>query len=371
MEQHPVPQAITTYKFKLVGDMTLKQFLELAGGVVTAWLLFSSPVNFLVKWTLGPFFAFLGFALAFLPVEERPLDQWIINFIKAVYGPTQFIYRVRPKIIDVFKPVRSAPAKTRLAPASPEKLTEYLKTLPPSLNSKFDQAEQGYLNYVGNLFTALGVAGKNPPGSPEAQPVIPAKTNLKGVRVRQLMHPQMCLLPRNVIFSAPVDSHQAAIPITKPASSAAALTKAAPNATPVKTAIPAGPKSPPLATEALAKAPKAAPVLTRVAPKVETAPTSFASGIFLPQLPDKPNLVIGVTLDKTGKIASNVILEIKDSHNVPVRAFKSNKLGQFFIATPLDDGVYQISADHPDYRFAIMKLEAKGEIIPPLKIQAI
>ncbi|KKR52786.1 MAG: hypothetical protein UT88_C0021G0001, partial [Candidatus Woesebacteria bacterium GW2011_GWD2_40_19] len=32
MEQHPIPQNISSYQFRLVGDMTLKQFFQLAGG---------------------------------------------------------------------------------------------------------------------------------------------------------------------------------------------------------------------------------------------------------------------------------------------------------------------------------------------------
>jgi len=31
MEQHPIPQQISSYEFKLVGEMTLKQFLKAAG----------------------------------------------------------------------------------------------------------------------------------------------------------------------------------------------------------------------------------------------------------------------------------------------------------------------------------------------------
>ena len=34
METHPVPQNISSYEFRLVGDMTLKQFLYLAGGIL-------------------------------------------------------------------------------------------------------------------------------------------------------------------------------------------------------------------------------------------------------------------------------------------------------------------------------------------------
>ena len=36
MEQHAIPQQISNYEFKLVGDMTLKQFLKAAAGIVLA-----------------------------------------------------------------------------------------------------------------------------------------------------------------------------------------------------------------------------------------------------------------------------------------------------------------------------------------------
>ena len=106
---------------------------------------------------------------------------------------------------------------------------------------------------------------------------------------------------------------------------------------------------------------------------VSTTPAiaaTFAKDLVLPQSPEKPNLIAGITLDEKGKILPSVILEIKDKRGLPVRALKSNKLGQFFIATPLEDGIYQIAAEGTSKRFAIIKLEAKGEIIPPLKIQA-
>jgi len=43
MEQHPIPQNITGYQFRLVGDMTLKQFAMLAGGIIVALLFYYSP----------------------------------------------------------------------------------------------------------------------------------------------------------------------------------------------------------------------------------------------------------------------------------------------------------------------------------------
>jgi len=395
MEQHPVPQAITTYKFKLVGDMTLKQFLELAAGIVLAWLLFSSPTNVLIKWTFGPLLAFIGFALAFIPIEDRPLDQWIVNFFKALYSPTQFIYKPRPKKLNIFAPVKiKPPEQTQAQTARPARLDEYLQTLPPSKTSAFDTAEKNYLKHVNNLFGVLGLPSAKTLQD-ETQDTPPIKPSIKGIRVRKLTHPKMCLLPHATIFQSPPQPKLASMPATKPIQLKQAPTKSstanavdqknpsnlkganAPhpaNAGPKATAKPKAP-----ANNLAANAAKSAKPISKlqganapqpIKPKPVSSPV-FAQDVVLPQSPDKPNLIAGITLDKQNKIVPNVILEVKNNKNQPVRALKSNKLGQFFIATPLDDGIYHLAADHPDHRFAIIKLEAKGETIPPLKIQAI
>lgn len=354
MEQHAIPQAITAYRFKLVGDMTLKQFLELAFGVVIAWVILNSSASFIFKWTIGPFMAFFGFALAFLPIEDRPLDHWIISFVKAIYAPTQFIYRPKIKKLDIFetvkKPLVAAPILIKQGQAP---LREYLESLPQSTTSVFDQAEAKYLEHITNLFGALG--NKIIPAVAEkTQSSQPLKTNIKGVRIRQLLHPQMCLLPRAVIYQAPEESKQASMPHSATASRGVPAIKTAP---PVK-AQPVQPATP---------APKPLP---KPATKPTTAPT-YATDIVLPQRPERPNLIAGITLNSDGKIIPGVILEIRDHQGFPVRALKSNKLGQFFIATPLPDGIYEISAEQPEHKFAIIRLEAKNEIIPPLKIQAV
>ena len=74
MQQHPVPQNVTQYQFRLVGDMTLKQFLELAGGMLLAYLIYASNLFIVFKLPLALLGLFLGIALAFFPIEDRPLD---------------------------------------------------------------------------------------------------------------------------------------------------------------------------------------------------------------------------------------------------------------------------------------------------------
>lgn len=361
MEQHPIPQNVIAYKFHLVGNMTLKQFAELAFGLVGAWLVFGSNLGFLFKWTLGPFLAFLGFALAFLPIEDRPLDQWIINFFKSIYRDTQFIYQAKPKNLSIFNKTSFKNSQTQVIVQPPDQLDEYLKTLPPSPITSFEIAESKYLEHIRNLFGALGtklpkdIFIKDPLPSPA-----PIKSNIKGVRIRKLMSPQMCLLPRATAPASP-KLKVAAMPVAIKSAVSAAAQKPKVAATKTLTQPTASHPSPA----------KPLPLQKINVPQKPIAPVAFATGVTMPQSPEKPNLISGITVSKAGKIISNAILEIKDSSNHSVRALKSNKLGQFFIATPLTDGVYKIETEHSDYPFATIKLEVKNEIIPPLKIQAL
>lgn len=92
MEQHSIPRQMTSFEFKLIGFMTLKQFLYLvifapAGYIV--FIIFPIP---LLNILLGLAVGFFGVALAFMPINERPLDVWIKNIWKRLNSPTQFTY---------------------------------------------------------------------------------------------------------------------------------------------------------------------------------------------------------------------------------------------------------------------------------------
>lgn len=111
MEQHPVPQNVTTFQFRLVGDMTIKQFGYLAGGAILAYISFKLPLPFFFTWPLAALFALGGFGFAFIPIEERPMDVWFLSFIKSIYSPTQFLWQKTA-------PVKQYDAATSASPAA-------------------------------------------------------------------------------------------------------------------------------------------------------------------------------------------------------------------------------------------------------------
>src|SRR3989344_8188873 len=98
MEQHPVPQNVTTFQFRLIGDMTIKQFGYLAGGVILAYISYKLPLPFFFTWPMVIVFALGGFGFAFVPIEERPMDVWVLSFLKSIYSPTEYVWqRLPPK----------------------------------------------------------------------------------------------------------------------------------------------------------------------------------------------------------------------------------------------------------------------------------
>src|SRR3990170_2260575 len=93
MQEHPIPQDVTGYKFHIVGNMTLKQFAEVGAGVLVAVILYNTNLLSFIKWPLMMLSVGLGGMMAFVPIEERPLDHWIMTFFRRLYNPTKFYWR--------------------------------------------------------------------------------------------------------------------------------------------------------------------------------------------------------------------------------------------------------------------------------------
>jgi chromosome segregation ATPase len=106
-------------------------------------------------------------------------------------------------------------------------------------------------------------------------------------------------------------------------------------------------------------------------PAVRVVKPQPAVGKMAPSLTSAPNVINGIVKDTNGMLLSNVILVVKDSNGQPVRALKSNKIGQFAISTPLPNGTYTIELESAGHAFDILQVEVAGKVMPPIEIRAI
>ncbi|OGV97146.1 hypothetical protein A2W24_00370 [Microgenomates group bacterium RBG_16_45_19] len=336
MNQHPIPQNISTYQFRLIGDMTLKQFLQIVVGLGIAIALFKTNLFFLLKWPLIFLAVFSGFAAAFLPIQERPLEQWLNAFLKAIYAPTQYLWGKGHELPQYFSFVPHASVltvdemKTLSEMAITKKrlgLSSYLQTLSDSAVSPLDQAEADQITRSIKLFSTA----PTPPLTlkPLEVPVAPPANGV----------PKMVVVPAAAPTAVTKTTHPAPAPAPRP-----------------QTLYPAPPK--PLHT-----------LVKQTAASTGVAPTESRDLPF-PSLPTIPNTIIGMVLDPVGRLVENAIIEIRSSDGLPVRATKTNRLGQFASNTPLKNGTYELEIDAPGHTFAIIKLDLRGQVIQPLKIQA-
>ncbi len=207
MKQHPIPQDITNYKFHLIGNMTLKQFAEVAVGVVLAFLVYKTNLIDIVKWPLIFLCAGLGAAVAFLPIEERPLDHWIKTFFKNIYKPTKFFWKKTNKVADFFNYQISSTQDdffapdVNFAPARQQRVFEYLKSMPENEEvDDFDLAENQKINNILNEFNEVHVN----PSEVDIEVKTQEKPNLK-TRVRKLKAPQVSQASQERTFVANKD----------------------------------------------------------------------------------------------------------------------------------------------------------------------
>jgi len=94
--QHPIPQNIMSVEFKLIGDMTVKQFVYLASGIFVAYVVNGMGLPFFFRYPIAGTALVLGIGMAFFPIQDRGLDQWIKNFLVSAFSPQQMIWRKNP-----------------------------------------------------------------------------------------------------------------------------------------------------------------------------------------------------------------------------------------------------------------------------------
>ncbi len=515
MEQHPVPQHIASFEFKLFGNLTARQFITLIFPLSLATLVYFSSLSLLIRLPLTFTIGIFGAFIALVPVGGRSFDKWIIAFIKAVSAPTQRVW-VKEKRIPEFLSIVTTPPQKELK--IPQEITEkgrermmaYLRSLPKENVSSLDVKEQLALDRLGfpggelgggNLppailwqtspwedkYVALGqgesgyllgslpqvngpledISGsqiapvKEPEPRPQVQKQKAANTpagltrvkiqsqakpyTISGIEKRLEHHPQEIIdlvrpsahlasetnyslenvIPikissgqvrmvhgvgstrvRKLHFAPPVNFDLSKLPIrgerrfdiSDELKRRFHFEDNAPDVVlPVQAAKEhAALKSPPPTVIHPKPVPTNQGFLysnisqTKLTPKTQTqqkatsqdyskfsisdkdqdqtkAPVAQQAQII--PLTDTPNVLSGLVIDEKGSPIESAVLVVRDESGIPVRALKTNKLGQFLSATPLSSGTYTIEAESDIASFKHLSINLTGQILPPIGIR--
>ncbi len=496
MEQHPVPQHIASFEFKLFGNLTIRQFVTLSIPMSIAILIFFSPGPNIIRLPFTVLFGGLGLFAALVPIQGRPFDKWVVAFTRAILSPTQRVWVKEAKIPQFLSIVTHEP-KASQTPPQPitfqdrQRLSEYLRSLPKSTVSPLDIKEQKAVEKLG--FTPNPPAGGQTPGrlpppilwitpGPKAQqvfaqtqapteeaqfqgimsqalpqitPLGQSPTALKissHAKPYTLLHlekklaqkpitvtPQIQLasdtnfsieniipIPgkhnrlfrglaktrtRKLHFAPPKDFNLANLPVrgearfeiseelkrrfqfAEPELQPITKTQEIPTPAPKVESEPhvtsvsrtgASPKqnrsvpgsqathfTPQNATLKQQQSELADSKITIQGQKVNgTKPASILGRAHIIPLTNTPNVLSGLISDATDIPLEGSIITVRDKSGIPVRALKTNKLGQFLSATPLTSGIYSLEIEHINAHFEPVTINLSGDIMVPLEIKA-
>lgn len=355
MEQHPIPQNVTSFEFHLVGDMTLKQFLYLGAGIGTAYLLYATTFYSLpiVALPLIILFSLFGVSFAFLPIFDRPLDHWVKAFFKAVYSPTIGFWLTKNGV------------KQKLAQSDPflkNRLQLYLSSMGMSVNS-WDNIPSPSLS---SNITPPQIPTENAK-EVEQQPELPTSKELteliemaKQAQVLQTKIADTEKLIKQMASSAkPAERSQVSTNLQHLISQTEELYHKTSRMNQMTAPAPQPQPLPQPST----------PTQVIVNPKVvvvQTTPHKETPIV----LTSTPNVINGIVSDSAGNYIADVIVIIHNKEGIPVRALKTNKLGQFVGSTPLPSGVYTVTLEKEGFVFQTLQITLDNSALAPIRLIA-
>ncbi len=481
-EAHPIPQNVTAFQFHLIGDMTIRQFIYLATGLVIGYF------TFLIVYPRLPLIAapiilisvLLGVAFAFLPILDRPLDHWVKAYFKAVYSATQgrwkspvyppdeslftnrlniylshlhslasqensLIYTMNkpaaePTIAPPPPVISSAPNPTptqtdnsnnlRSLKPAPLPISSTPSPLPtptdiPEANQKpgldfnpthnqplskmqlnFNQPEPDAKTQAFNTIPTGPVyfpwekMQSTPPPTQtvpavKPQPDLPVEQsellNKSANAMKELaalpfnpqdMNGTQDNLPSSDDLNKLVEMAKQARTLQLKLSEAEKQINALTTTAPISGIAPEEHKNQfqqiftnlqtliqqaDLITQQATTANKSLNKKKKEVVKVVEPPKPQASQVLLTS---QPNVINGIVRDQKGTYLDNVIIIIHDKDQLPVRALKTNKIGQFTGTTPLPNGVYTITLEKDGLEFDTLQVTLNGEVMPPLDVTA-
>lgn len=361
MEPHPIPQNVTSFEFRLIGDMTLKQFFYLGAGLGTAYLLyaiayFSYPVIVLPLIIISILFSV---SFAFLPILDMPLDHWVKAFFNAVYSPTRGQWKVK---------FAGNQKITLEDPLFKNRLQTYLSSKGLSLNAwDKEPPVQNNIIYKEPIKKVQQIQRTE-----KSTPDLPTSKELSELvemaRQTQVLQTKIAdtekLIKQMMVEGKPAGVSQVSINLQHLVAQTEELYKKTSEMNRVATPIAPQPQFPPQVISQ--------PIIIQkqaAAPKIEIIKdlTPKQTSVVLTST---PNVINGIVGDSAGNYTENVIVIIHNREGIPVRALKTNKLGQFVGSTPLPSGIYTVTLEKEGYTFQTLQVTLENATLAPIKITA-
>lgn len=354
METHEIPQNVTSFEFHLIGDMTIKQFGYLAIGVSIAYLIFVFfAINYpLISWPLIILSAGLGFAFAFVPIGSRPLDYWLSAFLKAIYSPTKRVWKRENNTFD-----KDPLFKSRLLMYLPS-FNSKNAPLPPPGAKPIVYSQQATPIPQPNQ-SVIQTSNQTMPTKEELSKTVELARQAQSLQVKIIQTERQLTQLRTQTPQPEVQSTDYTRQVNTILEE---LQKLLGQATQIKQQLETL-QQPVKQPETLASSEIKPQVKIKVTLPAKPKQTQVALTSF-------PNVINGIIKDASANYLDGVIVVIHDKEGMPVRAVKTNKLGQFSGSTPLPNGTYTMEIEKEGYSFDVLQIELEGGIIPPLMITA-
>lgn len=355
MEEHPIPQNVTDFEFHLVGDMTLKQFGYLAAGCVTAYIIF---VTFgketpFIAYPLVAFFAGTGIAFAFLPIQQRPLDHWLVSFIKAILSPTQRKYK--SELLKNDDPFFKRRLSIYFASQNGVNFFIPLKPLPtpaatPAQLQPVQQQTTSQPTQLSNSPAISQTSTPKPTTPPSSDEINKTVELAKEAQIVQTKIVQTEKELEEIKLKAATPGNDPKQFTAQFQQSLTDLQKFNYEAKKISQQLAQISKTLP------SKLHLETPVKTRSIPSLTLTQTA--------------NIINGIVTDSLGNYVEGAVVVAHDKQSLPVRALKTNKLGQFIAATPLPAGSYTLTVEKDDLLFNVIEVELKDKVLNPVVISA-
>jgi hypothetical protein len=396
-KQHAVPQNIMDVEFKLIGELTMRQFVYIASFAVAAYIAKHVVPN-PFKWFFVVGLGLTGLALAFVPFEDRGLDEWIVNFFKAINKPTLRIWKKEIELPTAFAFEQNIQILQQemitLAPtASRRKLEKYLNQKGKEREKDpLDIPEEEYIQKVAEAFKDLKPTPKQTEtvqitqqkDQNEQQKQIKEDEPEEKQEDQQSKQKEKIQKPKHVQKQRDMDKIiQSRIKKSRLKPLDEGKSRGAPplqprtshtgrkfvNLTPTqgKIILPIRGERV-ISTDVDEEYEEKNKRIQGLLGKKEEAPKSQPRVKKIPSLVEKPNIVSGIVKNRRGNALEDTVIVIRNEKGEPVRALKTDKLGKFFISSPLSEGKYKIKAEKQGYSFDIIPFEVKGGLLPSYEI---